>query len=218
MKFFGRTLAVIFSMALLGVLGVGGYFALTFFMELFRRMDYQVAVVTTIASVVPLLAAKIIASSIRQASQQNTAHQLHAEKTATYQLFIDLWRDLLRHGRDSEDRSSHTWSEEVLALDCRLSLYGSSGVVKAHAVLRALERDHGAHNPRVRSQVATVLMAIRQDLGLETQGLTAEELLPLLCADSVKTSAPTNASAFQDRIPRVPLVSIARGETVNIPC
>src|SRR5438093_1573013 len=184
MKFFGQTLAVLFSLALLGVLGVGGYFALKRIGGLFGSMDFPVAAVTVIASVVALLAALIIASSIRQVGKQNAAHQLHTEKAATYQLFIDLWEDLLRHGRDAEERNPDTLSEELLALDRRLMLYGSAGVVKAHAGLRALERDSGAHNPRVRSQVATVLMEIRQDLGLETQGLTAEELLPLLLADA----------------------------------
>ena len=125
MKFFGQTLAVLFSLALLGVLGVGGYFALKRIGELFGSMDFQVAAVTAIASVVALLAALIIASSIRQAGKQNTAHQLHTEKAATYQLFIDLWEDLLRHGRDAEERSPDTLSEELLALDRRLLLYGS---------------------------------------------------------------------------------------------
>lgn len=207
MKFFGPTLAVLFSLALLGVLGVGGYFALKFSVELFGSMDFQVAAVTAIASVVALLAALIIASSIRQAAKQNTANQLHTEKAATYQLFIDLWEDLLRHGRDSEDRSPNTLSEELLALDRRLMLYGSSGVVKAHAALRALERESGAQNPRVRSQFTKVLIETRQDLGLETQGLTAEEFLPLLGADSAKTSVPTNAGSYQNLTPRVSLAS-----------
>lgn len=207
MKFFGQTLAVLFSLALLGVLGLGGYFALERIGELFGSMDFQVAAVTAIASVVALLAALIIASSIRQAGKQNTAHQLHTEKAATYQRFIDLWEDLLRHGRDAEDHSPDTVSEEFLALDRRLMLYGSAGVVKAYAALRALERESGAHHPHVRSQFATLLMEIRQDLGAETAGLTAAELLPLLFANADQASAPANASSYQDRTPRVSLTS-----------
>lgn len=212
MKFFGQSLAVLFSLALLGVLGVGGYFALKRIGELFGSMNFQVATVTGIASVVTLLAALIIASSIRQASNQHKVHQLHTENAAMYQLFLDLWTDLLRHGRDSGDRSPDTWSGDLLALDRRLMLYGSSGVVKAHARLRALERDSGAHTPQVRLQVANVLLEIRQDLGIETQGLTAEELLALLPAAADKVSAPANASAYhtnsyQDPTPRVSLAS-----------
>jgi hypothetical protein len=203
---FRKTLSVLFGVAFLGALGIGGYFALTYIVERLRSMDFQVAAVVTITSVVALLATKIIVRSMRQASQQNTANQLHTEKAVIYQLFIDLWADLLRHGRDAEDRSPNELSEELRALDRRLMLYGSSGVVKAHAVLRALERDSGVHNPRVRSQVAKVLMEIRQDLGSEIQGLTAEELLPLL-ADADKASALVPASAYQDLTPRVSLAS-----------
>lgn len=209
MTVFGKTLPVLFGLVCLGALGVGGYFTLQLLIPLFGSMDVRVSAVTAIASVVVLLAAMIIASSMRQARKQNTANQLHAETTATYQLFLELWMDLLRHGRGTEDHSPHPWSAELLALDCRLMLYGSSSVVKAHAVLRALERDNGAHHPQVRLQVARVLLAIRQDLGLATQGLTAEELLSLLPADSGRTSAPANTNAYRDLTPRVSLASSA---------
>src|SRR2546423_1020897 len=112
MKFFGQTLAVLFGVALLGVLSVGGYFALKCIVELFESMDIQVAAVTAIVSVITLLATLIIASSIRQAGKQNTANQFHTEKVATYEIFIALWVDLLRHGHGAENHSSNPLSEE----------------------------------------------------------------------------------------------------------
>ena len=207
MKLFGRILAVLFSLVLLGALGAGGYFALKFGVELFGNMDLQVAAVTTIASVVALLAAKIIASSIRQASQQNKANQLHAEKAMTYQRFIDIWEDLCRHGRDSEDRNPNELSEELLALDRHLILYGGSSVVKAHAALRVLERENRAQHPDTRAQFLKALIEIRHDLGSGTHDLTVEELQQLFFANSDRVSASTMASAYQDLQPRVSLAS-----------
>jgi len=175
-------------------------------------MDFQVAAVTTSVSVVVLLAATIIARSIRWTGKQRAGHPLHAEKTAAYQLFMDLWGDFLRYGHTTEDRSPDTLPKELLALDCRLMLYGSASVVKAHAVLRALERDSGADTSQVRLQVATVLLEIRQDLGVGTERLTAEELLALLPAAADNETAPANASAYhthsyQAPTPRVSLAS-----------
>jgi hypothetical protein len=207
MKLFGQSLAALFSLALLGALGVGGYFALKFSAELFGSMDFQVAAVTTIASVVALLVAWAIASSIRQASKQNTANQLYAEKAMAYQRFIDIWEGLFRHGRDSKGRDPNELSEELLALDHHLILYGGSSVVKAHVALRALERESGAQHPDTRSQFAKALIEIRNDIGSGTHDLTAEELQRLFFANSDRVRASTTASAYQDLQPRVSLAS-----------
>jgi hypothetical protein len=207
MQFFGKTLSMLFSLVLLGVLGIGGYFALKFSVELFGNMDFQVAAVTTIASIVALLIAFVIASSIRQASKQTKTNQLYAEKAMTYQRFIDIWEDLFRHGRDSENRNPHELSEGILALDRHLILYGGSGVVKAHAALRVLERDSGAQNPGVRYQFAKALIEIRNDLGSGTHDLTAEALQQFFFANVDSVSTSTTASAYQDLQPRVSLAS-----------
>jgi hypothetical protein len=206
MKLLGQTLAVLFSLAFLGVLGAGGYFALTFVVEHLQRMD-QLAAATAMALTVMLLAALIIASSIRQATTQNKANQLYAEKVMTYQRFIDVWEALLRHGRDSEDRSSNELSEEISTLDRHLILYGGSGIVNAHIALRVLERAGGAQNPETRSQFVKALIEIRRDLGSGTHDLTAEELQQLFFANSNRISASTMASAYQDLQPRVSLAS-----------
>ena len=207
MQFFCKTFSVLCGVALLGVVGVGGFFIFTWVEELFAIMAFQVGPITTIASVVALLAAKIIASSIRKASKQNKANQLYAEKAMTYQRFIDIWEDLFRHGRDSEDRNPHEVSEGLLALDHHLILYGGSGVVKAHAALRVLERDSGAQDPATRSQFAKALIEIRNDLGSGTHDLTAEALQQLFFTNFERVSASTTASTYQDLQPRVSLAS-----------
>jgi hypothetical protein len=206
MKFFGQTLAGLFSLALLGVLGAGAYFALTFILNHLQSMD-QVVAVTATASTVMLLAALIIASSIRQATTQNKANQLYAEKVMTYQRFMDVWEDLFRHGHHAVDRNPQELSEELLMLDRHLILYGAPGIVKAYAVLRVLERDNGAQHADVRSQFVKVLVEIRRDLGSGTHTLTVGELQQLCFANSDGVSASTTASAYQDLQPRVSLAS-----------
>lgn len=176
-------------------------------MKRFASMDFQFATVTVIASVFALLVAMVIASSIREASRQNKANQLHAQKATSYQLFIEQWGSLLRHERGSEDRSPNKLSEDLKTLNHLLILYGSSGVVKAHASLRALERESGAQSPNVRSQFAKALMEIRKDLGSETQGLTVDELQQLLFANSERVSASAKTNDYQDLQPRVSLES-----------
>jgi hypothetical protein len=90
MKLFGQTLAGFFTLALLGALGIGGYLALKVSVDLLGKMGFQVAAVTTIASIVALLVAWAITNGIRRASRQNKANQLYAEKAVTYQHFINI--------------------------------------------------------------------------------------------------------------------------------
>jgi hypothetical protein len=205
MKFLGQALSVLFGLACLGVLGVGGYYALKLLIELFGSLQSQVAAVTAIASGVALLGAVIIANGIRQVSMQNETHQPQVERVTTYQHFIDLWQKLLRHGREAEGQGPCTLSEELLALDRRLILYGSPEVVKAHTILRALERERGAHNPQVRLQAGKVVLEIRKDLGTETHGCTAEQLQQLLLVDSNRMRASVKVNSYQDLQPRVSL-------------
>jgi len=207
MKVFGQTLALLLGLALLAALGLGGYRVVTFIVGLFTSMDFQVARITAIASVVALLASLIIARGIRQAGRQNKATPLFEEKAKTYRLLIDLWYGLLRQGRGADDRSRTQSSDELRGLERLLALYASANVIKAHIALRALERDCGAQSPDVRLQFAKALLEIRKDLGSETAGLTPEDLQQLLFADSDKVAASANTNAYQDRQLHVALMS-----------
>jgi hypothetical protein len=210
MKLAGKTLSRLFGLALLAVLGAGGYLALKFGLELFASMAPQVAAMTTIGSIVVLLVALVIARSIRQASKQDRVNQLYADKAATFQHFIDLWGDLCRHGHDSEDRNLDDLSKELLALDRQLILSAASSVIRAHAELRVLMEGNGPQHPEMRFRFARALIDIRNDLGLDTHDLTAEELQQLLFSGSDRVNAFTAARAYQDLPPRVSLASTSR--------
>jgi hypothetical protein len=207
MKPIGQTLIVLFLLGLVGAMGVGGYLALKFIMELFGSIDRQVAAVTIIASTVALLAAFAMARSIRRASQQNKANQLYADKALTFQRFIDVWGDLFRPGHDVEDRTLNDLSKELLALDRHLMLYAGSSVIKAHAALRTLVRESGPQNPQAKSQFIEALVEMRRELGLDADDLTANELHQLCFVHADNVSAFTPARAYQDLQPRVSLAS-----------
>jgi hypothetical protein len=207
MKLFGHTLALLIGLALLGALGVSGYFALKVVIGLFVSMDSEVAAVISIASFVMLMAALIMVSSIRQATKQHQANRLQAQKAAAYQLFIAVWGDIIQEGGGTEDQSLSKLSEELKALDRRLILYGSPVLIKAHTGLQTLHRQNGLRSSNATSQFAGALLAVRRELGSETRGLTAEELQQLLLGSSVETEGSYKANAYLDLEPRVSLAS-----------
>lgn len=189
MKYIKSTLSAFISLIVLGGLGLGGYYALKYIIGIFARMEFRIAALTMFATVA-LLAALIIARSIRRASGQNGANQLHAEKAATYQFFIDLWQDLIRQGDGSEGQGPHKLSEELQILDRRLILYGSPSVIKAHTVLRGLVGANAFRNPDLKIQLAKALIEIRKDLGSRTWGFASGELEKLLTpGDQLRSAA-----------------------------
>jgi hypothetical protein len=196
MKLIKQTLSVFMILIVLGGMGAGGYFAIKYIKSVFARLDFQVAVLVAIASIVTLLASLIIARSIRRSSGQHWTNQLHAQKTVTYQFLIDLWQDLTRQGTDSAGQIPDTLSSELQVLDRQLILYGSPGVIKAHTVLRGLGRAEGMRNPDLRLKFAQVLIEIRKDLGSHNLGFSIKELEELLIVEAdeprnnVRVSAP----------------------------
>ena len=61
MKVISQTLALLSGLALLAALGIGGYRVILWIGQLFASLDYQVARIMAITSVVALLASIIIA-------------------------------------------------------------------------------------------------------------------------------------------------------------
>jgi outer membrane murein-binding lipoprotein Lpp len=182
-QFFSKTLTVLFGLALLGAVGLGGYWTLQWVFGLFLRLDSQIAAVTGIATVVMLLAAAIIASRIGGASRQSKTNQLFTEKAATYDLFIDLWGSLFLAGH-AGDRNSEQLAEEFRTLDRQLLLYGGANAVKAHVALQALWREGRMSQSKGWDEFLKALVAIRKDLGSDEPGLTLEDLRQLLLPDA----------------------------------
>ena len=179
MNIFGNALAALIVFALLGALGAGGYFAFDFVVGLFAGLESQAVKVTVIASAVALLAAMIVASSIRRAAEQIKVSRLSEEKGTTYRLFCELWENLLSQGGKLEDSGSADWSKELATLDLLLSLYGSAAVIKAHTNLCTGPHERGAKVHDLRAHFAQALVEVRKDLGSDTPRNIAVDLKKL---------------------------------------
>ncbi|MDT7604487.1 MAG: hypothetical protein QOF61_2484 [Acidobacteriota bacterium] len=184
--------------SLVTAVGYGGYFAAPRVARTFSAFELRPVGAGVLASLAVLLAAIIAASSIHQSGRARKAGTLHAEKIATYQFYTDLWVPLLRLERAPADRGPYPWPAERQALDRLISLYGSPGVVKAYAAFCAAAGESVANTLPARSQFVKALLEMRKDLGSETWGLTAEELLQLFFANPEQGAAHVEASRQQD--------------------
>lgn len=202
MKTLGTVLGNIFgallALALTAALGYYGYFAAKRFVVLFARLDFPVAMVTATATVAILLAAMIIAGSIRHAGARNIEVQRRADKAEAYKLFISLWEETLRPGQTAE--AIVQLSRQMQDVNHLLLLQGCTAVVQAHAAMQALDLQEA------RARFADTLLAIRKDLGLESRGLDAKELVQLLLTPSEKAPGSSRTSVHQDTQPRVSLI------------
>jgi len=172
MNAFGKTLALVVGLALLGAIGYGAWVAFHTIVALFGALDPEVATVTGIACLVALSAAWWIARSLRSAIRQSKAMALREEKSAAYQLFVDYWQSRLAGTARSDG------PEKLKMLERLLALYGAQSVIRAHTTLRDLERDE--RHAEVRGGFGEAVLAIRKDLGADTPGGAAQELERLL--------------------------------------
>ena len=202
MKTIGTVLGNIFgallALALTAALGYYGYIAAKRFAVLFARLDFPVAMVTATATVALLLAAMIIAGSIRRAAARNIEVQRRADKAEAYKLFISLWEETLRPGQTAE--TIVQLSRQMQDVNHLSLLNGCTAVMQAHAAMQALDLQEA------RARFADTLLAVRKDLGLESRGLDAKELVQLLLSPSEKTPSASRTSAHQDTQPRVSLI------------
>jgi len=193
----GNIFGALLALALTAALGYYGYIAAKRFVVLFARLDFPVAMVTATATIAMLLAAMIIAGSIRRAATRNIEVQLRADKAESYKLFIDLWEQTLRPGQTAE--AIVQLSRQMQDVNHLLLLHGCTAVVQAHAAMQALDLQEA------RAKFADTLLAIRKDLGLESRGLDAKELVQLLLSPSEKTYGSSRPGVHQDTQPRVSL-------------
>jgi len=193
----GNILGVSLALALTAAIGFYGYLAAKRFVVLFARLDFPVAMVTATATVALLLSAMVISASIRRAGAQSREAQLRADKAEAYKLFIGLWEEVLRPGQTAEAVAQ--MSRQMQDVNHLLVLQGVTAVVKAHAAMQTLNVQDA------RTQFAAALLAIRKDMGLESRGLEAKELVQLLLSESDKAHGSARSSRLQDSQPRVSL-------------
>ncbi len=197
MKTLGNIFGALLGLALTAALGYYGYIGIKRFLVLFARLDFTVAMVTATTAGVLLLAALILASSIRRAGAMRSQSQLRADKAEAYKLFISVWEEMFRPGQTAEGLSQ--LSRQMQDLNHLLLLHGCPAVVKVHAALPSL------NFTEARAQFGAALVAIRKDLGMEMRGLEEKDLLPLVANEPVKLNSTSRSDAHRDTQPRVSL-------------
>jgi hypothetical protein len=163
-----QLVAVSFGLALLAAIGYGAWLALDATLAVFSSLEREVARVTAIACIAALVAAWVVSRGLGAATRQSRAMALRAEKTATYQLFVDFWESLLRRGRGKEGQLPVDLAGKLRVLERHLALYGAPSVIGAHTALRDLERRVGVKHPDIRERLGEAIVAIRRDLGAGT--------------------------------------------------
>ena len=104
---------------------------------------------------------------------------------------------MLRPGQTAEAVAQ--MSRQMQDVNHLLVLQGTTAVVKAHAAMQTLNVQEA------RTQFAAALLAIRKDMGLESRGLEAKDLVQLLLSESDKAHGSARSSRLQDSQPRVSL-------------
>jgi hypothetical protein len=199
MKPMGVFLGVLFGITLLGALAAGGYFAIKVGLDLFGTLEPQVATLTAIASVVVLLCATIIAGGSRWSARKEAEVQARADKSNLYERIVLIWGEKLNTGTEAMDQDTEA---ELQKLERLLTLRGGSKVIKTYVELQVQENNAGLHSPEMPSQVAKLLLEMRQDIGQDALNLNQSDLMNLL---NVKASRNTRTSPFHVGRPQVSL-------------
>jgi len=193
----GNIFGALMGLALTAALGYYGFIAAKRFTGFYARLDFTVAMVTATATVALLLAAMIVAGSIRRASLRSWEIRVRADKAEAYKLFIDLWEEMFRPGQSGEGVAQ--LSRQMNDVNHLLLLHGCAAVVKAHAALP------GLNLAEARARFGDALLAIRKDLGMESRGLEAKDLLQLLLSNVEKAREVSRPDGRADTQPRVSL-------------
>ncbi|AEJ00889.1 hypothetical protein Nit79A3_1026 [Nitrosomonas sp. Is79A3] len=173
MNFISQLLSVVFGIALLGLLGVGIYYAFNFVTEnLFASLDPQLSAITAIAAATLLISSCIIASALR--GSQRDIHVLNIKKRLAYEQFIQIWRKVF--WQNSQQQTGIDASD-LQELEKQFILWANPKIIQAYIKLRQLAAETHFSDPKVRAQFIKVLMEIRKDLGLSNLGLNEQELL-----------------------------------------
>jgi hypothetical protein len=175
MKTINQTFSIFVGLLLLGALAYGGIAAIEYVSSLFMSLDPQLARAATIILLVVLITGWTFSRSVRKAAGQKVRQQLISEIATTYQYFTEYWiRAInLKYLSNNAPETQHD-------LDRLMALYGSAEAINAHLALRTMFLKKDMQPAEMRTQFGKALLAIRKDLGADSQGLSAKDLAQLL--------------------------------------
>ncbi|MCB0613260.1 MAG: hypothetical protein H6573_28000 [Lewinellaceae bacterium] len=175
MKLLTTLFGLLLTIAFLGLLGGGIYWAVSFFGRRYAELSPTWIAGLAVASVALIFCSLIIAWSINNLGLRGFG-AVYPEKARSYELFVELWL-----GPDSQagDPREEATTQRFLDLDRKLALWASEDVLKAYVeFLMVLQSDTA--EAELPAKAAKVLLAMRKDLGMAHTMLQPKALLYLL--------------------------------------
>jgi hypothetical protein len=179
MKITNQTLSILIGLFLLGLLAVAGIYAIEYLNTLYSSLDPQVARTLVGVLIVVLLMSLIIARGVRKIIAHRMQLGLISERAATYRYFTDHWTGVMDQGHVSNNNA-----EAPQNLDRLMTLLGCAEAIKAHLALRTMMQDKDMPVTDMRTQFGKALLAIRKDLGTDSQGISAKDLQQLVMPET----------------------------------
>ncbi len=188
--FFG----IVFGLTLLAVLAAWGYLAFNEGLDLFGTLEPQVATITTIASMVAVLCATIVASAFKRMGRKKQEVAVRAERANLYENIILIWGEKVALGATTLESSTE---EELRKLERLLMLRGSATVLKAYLALQRQANRVGLHNPELTSFIAQLILDMRRDLGSSVVNVNEPDLTAVLQGGKIEESPTSFVQAEQ---------------------
>jgi len=170
-------LSVVFGFALLAALLISGYFMFKYVADMYSTLDPQTRTLVTIASIVSIVCAAIIAGGFKARSSAEDI----ALKAKVYELLaafhVDQLKGTLTDGKERPDMI------DLIKLEQLLSLHGSQKVITTHKQLRSAMQEGTKESNETSRLLNKLVQAMRADLGGEPN-IKEKDVLELLVGQS----------------------------------
>lgn len=179
MKFLGKTLSILLSLALVFAIIFYGVKVFRFLITFLEGLDRSLITILIISSTVFLIGISVIVRSIRKSIKHKNEILIQTEKAERYQRLIQYLANCLKRN-GSEYSADNDKTKLTQSLMFEIILWGSHGVIKELMALQKMEKEEGVKNTKISSQVEKIILEIRKDLGLKNWGIKENDMIELL--------------------------------------
>ncbi len=177
MKAVGVIIAGILILLLGSALAIGGYWGLGLVVDMFNRLEPQLAIITAIISVVALLCASIVAGGLKWTGRREAECRMRAEKADLYEKILLLWGEILSNRMKVLEPSV---LDDLQKLERVLTLRGSAKVLKHYGEFQVCVKTNGLHASELPPLIAKLTLEMQKDLGESTLNVDEHDLLTVL--------------------------------------
>jgi len=187
MKFLTTLFGFLLTLALLGLLGWGVYWAISFFSSRYAELSPAWIAGLAVISLALVFCSLVIAWSISNLGPRGGG-AVYPEKAGAYELFVELWL-----GPDSRvgDPKEEETAERFWDLDRKLALWASEDVLKSYVDFQTAVQDPETAETELPAKATKVLMAMREDLGMPSTMLQPQALLYMLGENGAPDDEPS---------------------------